>query len=239
MNIDNYLQHLAQTFINQGNKKSNLNQLKTTFKAIMHGDSDSQATELVVKAGDTVSQLALDNHTTIASIVQANHLNDPNLILVGQRLSMPTGIGTAASAPNSVVVNTSNTEPLVNTIQNQGQTSIGQAVAQYAQKFMGNVYVWGSAQPGAFDCSGLVTYAYQQFGINLPHLAQAQADQTQHIPTAQAKAGDLLFWQNKSGHVYHVAIALGDGRYINALDPQSGVRIGGMAAPADFAGRIK
>lgn len=39
-----------------------------------------------VEQGDTVSQIAKDNGTTVDAIVQANHLTNPNMIFVGDNL---------------------------------------------------------------------------------------------------------------------------------------------------------
>lgn len=39
-----------------------------------------------VEQGDTVSQIAKDNGTTVDAIVQANHLTNPNIIFVGDNL---------------------------------------------------------------------------------------------------------------------------------------------------------
>ena len=49
----------------------------------------ANADEVVVKAGDTVSELALKYNTTIDAIQQANKLQDVNLIFVGQQQAQP------------------------------------------------------------------------------------------------------------------------------------------------------
>ena len=55
------------------------------------------ADEVVVKAGDTVSELALKYNTTIDAIQQANKLQDVNLIFVGQRLEVGSNVLAEAS----------------------------------------------------------------------------------------------------------------------------------------------
>ena len=52
----------------------------------------ANADEVVVKAGDTVSELALKYNTTIDAIQQANKLQDVNLIFVGQRLEVGSNV---------------------------------------------------------------------------------------------------------------------------------------------------
>lgn len=61
----------------------------------------ASAATYTVKAGDTVSQIALDHQTTISAIQQANHLQDVNLILVGQQLELNGTAATTSSATTS------------------------------------------------------------------------------------------------------------------------------------------
>lgn len=215
--------------INQAGFKLPQNQKpqKKEFSQLLANKIQDKKGDITVKAGDTVSQLAVKYQTSIDAIVQTNNLQNPNLILTGQILHIQS-----KSKEDQAITLTGVTNDV------NAATSLGDKIVKYAKQFLGDKYVWGQAQPGAFDCSGLVKYAYARFGVDLPHLAQAQADKVNHISTSQAQAGDLLFWQNKQGHVVHVGIASGDGHYINALNPQQGVRIDGMAQKANFAGRV-
>lgn len=52
--------------------------------------SQSNGDRVVVQPGDTLSQLALQFGTTVASIVSANGISDPNFISVGSTLTVPT-----------------------------------------------------------------------------------------------------------------------------------------------------
>ncbi|HLG92868.1 MAG TPA: NlpC/P60 family protein, partial [Acidimicrobiales bacterium] len=47
-----------------------------------------------------------------------------------------------------------------------------------AEAQVGKPYVWGAAGPGAFDCSGLVMYAWAAAGVHLDHYTVAQYDET-------------------------------------------------------------
>ncbi len=93
------------------------------------------------------------------------------------------------------------------------QASIALRVAE-AQ--LGKPYVWGAAGPDAFDCSGLVMYAYAAAGISLPHSAQLQYDETVRISYAQAQPGDLVFYGYGPNDVFHVGIYVGNGVMIDA-----------------------
>lgn len=46
------------------------------------------ADTVTVKSGDTVSDIAAANHTTVAAIEKANELADVNFILPGQKLDI-------------------------------------------------------------------------------------------------------------------------------------------------------
>lgn len=60
----------------------------------------------VVKAGETLSQIAARYGTTVSALVRVNRLKDPNLIVVGARLRVPGGVrGSSAprvAAPTSI-----------------------------------------------------------------------------------------------------------------------------------------
>lgn len=97
-----------------------------------------------------------------------------------------------------------------------------QAIMNEALKYEGYPYVFGGSTPAtSFDCSGL-TRSYAKAGIQLPRVAQAQYDATQHIPLSEAKAGDLVFFHstyNSGTYVTHVGIYVGNNQMFHAGDP--------------------
>jgi cell wall-associated NlpC family hydrolase len=92
----------------------------------------------------------------------------------------------------------------------------GAAVAA-AKSRLGSPYVWGAAGPGAFDCSGLVMWAWGHAGVSLPHFSGAQYASTTHISMSQLQPGDLVFPSNPGSHV---AMYIGGGMIIES--PHSG-----------------
>ncbi len=44
---------------------------------------------IVVKSGDTISQIAKDHRVSVSDLVELNKLKDPNVILIGQKLRLP------------------------------------------------------------------------------------------------------------------------------------------------------
>ena len=102
----------------------------------------------------------------------------------------------------------------------------GRKVTALASKEVGKRYIEGAAGPRAFDCSGLVSWVYAKaLGKKVPHNAQAQANRFRRIPAARAVAGDLVFFHDGSGYVYHVGIlAARRGWMYAAATPHDGVR---------------
>lgn len=98
-----------------------------------------------------------------------------------------------------------------------------QTIMDEALKYQGWKYVFGGSNPNtSFDCSGLTQWCFAKAGINLPRVAQAQYDVTQHIPLSQAKAGDLVFFHstyNSGSYVSHVGIYVGDNKMFHAGNP--------------------
>lgn len=99
------------------------------------------------------------------------------------------------------------------------------AVVQEAFKHLGKPYVWGAKGPDTFDCSGLTRYAYlKATGKDIGMNTTAQERSGKEIPLGEAKQGDLYFW-GPHGASYHVALALGDGKYIEAPEPGLTIRV--------------
>jgi len=91
-----------------------------------------------------------------------------------------------------------------------------------AMQMIGVPYRWGGATPQGFDCSGLVQYAYSNAGLRLPRTAADQMNATAPVSLENAEAGDLLFFRDGS-RTSHVAIYLGDGRFVHA--PSTGNQV--------------
>lgn len=99
-------------------------------------------------------------------------------------------------------------------------------VTALAAKYLGWRYVWGGASPATgFDCSGLVQYTYRAgAGISTPRVAQDQFSAARMIAAGRAVPGDLVFFHDTEGAVYHVGIYAGPGLMYAAVDEAHGVR---------------
>lgn len=74
-------------------------------------------------------------------------------------------------------------------------------------------YVFGGSTPSGWDCSGMVLWAYQELGIELPHSASQQSELGMSVTEPQL--GDAVFFDAGSG-VYHAAMYLGDNLVIHS-----------------------
>lgn len=102
--------------------------------------------------------------------------------------------------------------------------ALGGDIVDYAARFIGRPYVWGAEGPNSFDCSGLMQYVHQKFGITLPRRAIDQSrvgDRTRRL-----QRGDLLFFSTDAGQslVTHVGIYEGNNIMIDASKRHGRVR---------------
>ncbi|WP_294361870.1 C40 family peptidase [uncultured Senegalimassilia sp.] len=94
-----------------------------------------------------------------------------------------------------------------------GSAGDNSAAYSYACSRIGCPYVWGAEGPDSFDCSGLVTWAYRQLGIELPHQSESQmARATRVVSVSEARPGDVLW---RYGHV-GIAGGYGGTPYVHA-----------------------
>ena len=93
------------------------------------------------------------------------------------------------------------------------------SVVDYALSRIGCPYVWGAAGPDAFDCSGLVRWAYLQVGMSVPHQTEAlYYAASARLPVSEAQPGDVLWISYGDGYNGHVGIACNAGgtHYVHA-----------------------
>lgn len=87
------------------------------------------------------------------------------------------------------------------------------SVVGYAMSRIGCPYDWAAEGPDSFDCSGLVTWAYRQVGIEVPHQSEDQyAAAANRVSVSEARPGDVLW---RFGHV-GIAVNAGGSHYVHA-----------------------
>jgi cell wall-associated NlpC family hydrolase len=151
---------------------------------------------------------------------------------------------TTASSPTSSPTSTTAPSPAPSTGGGGGgggfspppDSSAAAIAVAAAESRVGDPYVWGGAGPNDFDCSGLVMWAYEQAGIQLPHFSGAQWADTVHIPMSQLQPGDLVFFSNPDEHV---AMYVGNGDVVQAPYTGADVQIVPMYSEFTLASRVQ
>ena len=95
------------------------------------------------------------------------------------------------------------------------------AILDEAEKYIGYPYVWGGYKPStSFDCSGFVSYVYNQCGWGFGRLG-AQGLYNISTRTSSPRPGDLVFFTGTydTPGVSHVGIYVGDGWMLHCGDP--------------------
>ena len=93
-----------------------------------------------------------------------------------------------------------------------GASTVGDKAVQYASREAGDRYVYGGAGPDTFDCSGLVQYVYAKLGISLPHSSRQQHALLPRVSKSDKQPGDVIFFFDRDGDVYHNGIYAGGGQ---------------------------
>ncbi|GAA1597315.1 hypothetical protein GCM10009804_62210 [Kribbella hippodromi] len=101
----------------------------------------------------------------------------------------------------------------------KGTTAFRTKVLREAAALKGTPYRYGGTSRSGFDCSGYTGFVYKVAGHKLPRTARQQYGATKHISRSAAKPGDLVFFRNSGGGVYHVGIYAGGNTLWHASKP--------------------
>ena len=93
-------------------------------------------------------------------------------------------------------------------LEQNSRSSIIDQVINYAYRFRGTPYRYGSSSPKGFDCSGFTSYVFKRFGIQLDRSSRGQISDGVRVKKSDLQPGDLVFFQGRSarGGVGHVGI---------------------------------
>lgn len=114
----------------------------------------------------------------------------------------------------------------------EGSSALGTSAAAMARQLVGCRYVYGASGPSRFDCSGLVYYIYKQLGHSIARSSSNQYYNSGYfVSLSTMQPGDLIFFYDRnydsSGGtlpVSHVGIYVGNGQFVHASSPSTGVR---------------
>ncbi|MFK0015755.1 NlpC/P60 family protein [Streptomyces sp. NPDC091027] len=138
---------------------------------------------------------------------------------IGKRL-LPISLGGGAGDPVPTSGGKSTDKKKDTAVQGGVSTGNAAQAIQMALAQVGDPYIWGAEGPDAFDCSGLMQFAYRSAGIKLPRVSQQQMKAGVPVDKDAILPGDLLF-----PHPGHVMMALGGGKLVEAPKPGGHVQV--------------
>jgi cell wall-associated NlpC family hydrolase len=100
-------------------------------------------------------------------------------------------------------------------------------LALFALSLLDTPYSWGGRGPATgFDCSGLVSHVYREAaGLPVRGSSADLGKKTRPIDRSRIQPGDLVFFNTLGAKHSHVGIYVGDGRFVHASNPRTGVRV--------------
>lgn len=105
----------------------------------------------------------------------------------------------------------------------------GSSIVDRALSFQGTKYVFGGTSTSGFDCSGFTKYIYAGSGISLPRTSFDQFKAGSAVSKDNLKPGDLVFFSTYAPGASHVGIYIGNGKFVHAANPSSGVKVSGVS----------
>ena len=103
--------------------------------------------------------------------------------------------------------------------------SVAENLVEYAKQFVGYPYVYGgNSLTNGTDCSGFTKLIYAQYGVSLPRTAYDQQFVGYGVPLSEIQIGDLVL-SGYGGKTHHVAIYIGNGQLVHALNSNVGIVI--------------
>ena len=169
-------------------------------------------------------QILPEGATIITKGYTTNWVN--NAVFNGHPIQLPLGTPIVSDAQANFVL--TYTEASLDPTNN---VFTPEALEIVVKQFLGTAYLWGGRSVFGIDCSGFVQMVFKLFNYKLPRDAYQQAEMGEAIGfLAEAKPGDLAFFDNEQGKITHVGILLSPNQIIHAsavvrIDPidQAGI----------------
>ena len=103
--------------------------------------------------------------------------------------------------------------------------ALADRIVDYALQYLGCPYVYATAGPDSFDCSGFTSYVYKHFGYSLHRSSYDQLKDGKAVQKADLLPGDILLFSRNGDVVTHVGLYIGNGEFIHASTSTTGVII--------------
>lgn len=102
---------------------------------------------------------------------------------------------------------------------------LAQRIVNYALQFEGYPYVYATAGPDTFDCSGFTSYVYKQFGYTLNRSSKDQVKNGVAVSRNALQPADIILFSGDGVNITHVGMYIGNNKIIHASTPVRGVVI--------------
>ena len=109
----------------------------------------------------------------------------------------------------------------------------GQRALDAAKTKVGAQYSWGASGPYAFDCSGLVQWAYKQAGVSVPRTTYGQMEAGTPVSKSSLQPGDVVLYDGGG----HAAMYAGNGTIVHASTAGEPVKYAPLDSMTFYAAR--
>lgn len=142
----------------------------------------------------------------------------------GSARLLPPAAPAAAPGPESAAAPAD--DSAASSLPVRADEALFRAIVDTAMQLRGASYRNGGSGPDEFDCSGFTQYVFAQHGVALPRDVRDQFTVGMPIdPSADFRAGDLLFFTTTAPGASHVAISLGGDEFVHAPSSNGVVRV--------------
>ncbi len=217
--------YIAQSLVVASTASKN----KVTAVSVVEEKEPKSTSHIVVK-GDTLTKLAKKYNTTVADLLQWNNLQS-DVIKIDQKLVIHAdNVNTEAPTATEVeaVVTFKQTadvaiekqlksEKTATATVSKSSNEIYALAIEVAQQAIGIPYKYGGNTLEGFDCSGFVSYVYNNAGIKLDRKSSLQYFEQDTLKVEKPVPGDIVFFKNTFiPTISHMGIYMGEDQFIHA-----------------------
>jgi cell wall-associated NlpC family hydrolase len=159
--------------------------------------------------------------------VNATHASTRRHALLALGAVLSAALAGCASSPSPRSAQTAQTAQAPQTPPARPEQAQRNDIALFAMGLLDTRYRWGGRGPATgFDCSGLVSHVFKEAaGLRVQGSSADLAQKARPVSSEQLLPGDLVFFNTLGTPHSHVGVYVGDGRFVHASNPRTGVRI--------------